>query len=236
MFNQQKLRLLWFVHSSSFKRAPPIIHYCRDPLEHIAQQWIAARTKGEDFMQDPAIVLSSDGERQYGHPLSADWALTMHKEVNSNPKVKAHAAAGGCAQSHLLLYTMFSDKTSVGNNLSVYPVQISMMNCSAKAIHDTFAGGHGVVAYIPTGHKSLNATSEQHTEETCKLTATCFREVRGVWNVLHTLAMSVSWCILQQPELWFHTCTIEDCLSLPGHKWLCVAVAARYAADSWIQV
>lgn len=141
------------------------------------QQWIAASTTGEDFILDPEVVISSTGERQYGHPLSADWALGMHKEINTNPKIVAHAAAAGCSESHLLAYTAFSDKTSVGVNTSVYPVQVSMFNCSAKATHDTLAGGHGVVAYMPKGRRPPHTTSEQNTEETCKLTAACFREV-----------------------------------------------------------
>lgn len=151
---------------------------CRDPLDLLISQYKAALAKGGAFIQRP-VPVSKDGVRIYGHPLTCDWAIAMDEIIREDPTVVGRAAAERCEDIFLLAFSMFSDKTSLGNNLSAYPVQVCQMHSSAKDIHATFSTGAGVTAYIPSGHKPADYLPQKHTEEMSALLASCLNEVRA---------------------------------------------------------
>lgn len=159
--------------------SPPTPYFltCRDPLQVLVKQYIAAHNKGGEFIKVPAAVVV-DGERRYGHPLTCDWALGVRELINADPTIMGRAAAAGLTESHLLGFSVFSDKTTIGNNLHAYPVIISEAHSGAKDIHRTFSSGEGVIAYFPIPQKPANSTSQEHTERVCELNAACMREVR----------------------------------------------------------
>lgn len=149
-------------------------------MDLIISQWRAGLAKGDGFIELPGAVFFGN-ERRYGHPLSGNWAVAVHQLINEDTTIKAHAAAAGVKESQVLAFSCFSDKTVVGKNLSCYPMQVNQMHSNAKDTHNLFASGSGVTAYIPIAHKPPGASSEEHTEQMCKLLADCMDEVSMTW-------------------------------------------------------
>lgn len=131
--------------------------------------------KGGEFIQTPAIK-EVNGHRHYSHPMDCNWAVKMQQLIQTEETIKAHARACDLDMSHLLAFSLFSDKTNVGT-LSAYPVQIAPMHGSLKDIHAIFAGGHGICAYIPVAEKPAGKEDAEHTEQMNALLARCLNLV-----------------------------------------------------------
>lgn len=140
--------------------------------------WRQALCKGAEFILTPA-VLEVNGERRYSHPMTCNWGVRMQQLIQTVEAIKEHALASELDISHLLAFSLFSDKTNVGN-LSAYPVQIAQMHSSLKDIHAIFAGGHGICAYIPVAEKPAGKEDAEHTEQMNMLLARCLNKVSTI--------------------------------------------------------
>lgn len=173
----------------------PVPKFClslRDADVMLVDQWRQGLVKGGDFIVKPAEVVV-DGERHYTHPMTCNWSLKMHARIQQNPDVMALAASCGVSSADLLAFSVFSDKTNVGN-LSAYPLQIVPMHASARDIQAAFAGGNGICAYIPVAEKPAGEDAEGHTEHVNELLARCLHKVCVRCTILHWFICSCHTC------------------------------------------
>lgn len=141
----------------------------------ILELWKQLFCSGADFILTPAELVV-DGERRYTHPLTSDWAIRMQQLIQTEPAIRAHAAQAGIAMSHLLAFSLFSDKTNVGT-LSAYPMQAVAVHGALKALNALWSGGRGVVAYIPVASRPSGADENEKTERRNELLARCLNKV-----------------------------------------------------------
>lgn len=143
------------------------------------QQYKEAATSGGEFHQVPAAVYK-DGVRQFGHPMSGQWAIDHLARILADPTVQAYALAGGAKLIHILAYLSFVDETEVGVNISAAPMSMSQGHTSQKHIHGSFSTAAAVVAYFPIAPSAPppGVTAAEHTERCCAMRARATHLVR----------------------------------------------------------
>lgn len=157
--------------SQTTKEACPLPFIpCSNTLNKLVEDYKEAAKSGEDFHEVPAAVFK-EGVRQYGHPMTANWAINHQATILQDPKVQQFSQAGGAERTVILTYLQFADETILGTNISAFPMSLYPAHTSLQHIHSAFASARAVVAYIPIPLKPPGSTPAEFTERVCAMHA-----------------------------------------------------------------